>query len=1480
MEVQILITLHSWIMFLIFDTETTGLPLRDNAPITEVDNWPRVVQIAWQLHNETGDLIEHHNLLIKPEGFEIPYSAEKLHGISTEKATRYGIPLEEGLALFDESVARALFLIGHNISFDINALGAEFIRTGIETTFLEKKQVCTMWSSTDHLQIAGGRGGKFKPPRLMELYQYLFEEDFPEAHHASADVEATARCFFELLRKKIITPEQINFSPVLYSRFIARNQDRIGNYGIIHTPPWESEPEGTETSEEIKGSEKGKGPEETRKTDQAGETPEAGKAGVTRKTDQAGETRKAGQAGETGEIRTEGRSADSEGDHPAFCHLHVHSQYSILDGAASIQELLKKAIDDGMQAVALTDHGNMFGIKEFHSEATKRGIKPILGCEAYIARRSRLTKEDKNLDTSNHIVLLAKNLPGYRNLITLVSLGWTEGFYYRPRIDRELLKEYHEGIICLSACLGGEIPQAIMNQSVEDAEKIILEYRDIFGEDFYLELQRHQTHDPGMDKLVFDDQVFVNRTLLEMGKKHGIKCVATNDVHFVNKEDAEAHDHLICLSTGKDLDDPTRIRYTRQEWFKTQEEMKEVFSDLPETLNNTIEIAEKIESYELNSKPVMPHFPLPEGFDNEDDYLKHLSYEGAGRRYAEITDELKERLDFELGTIQRMGFPGYFLIVQDFINAARKLGVSVGPGRGSPRRSAVAYCLGITDIDPIQFDLLFERFLNPDRISMPDIDIDFDEDGRDEVLHWVVDKYGHDQVAHIITFGTMAAKMAIRDVARIQKLPLPEADRLAKLVPERPGTTLEKAYQEVPELRSERNSSNPLISNTLRIAERLEGSVRQSGLHACGVIIGRNRLTQHLPVCISKDSDLLVTQYDGHHVEDVGMLKMDFLGLKTLSIIKDAIINIRESRGKEIEIEQIPMDNKATFELYSRGDTTGLFQFESPGMKKYLRELLPNRFEDLIAMNALYRPGPMEYIPSFINRKHGREKIEYDLPEMEEYLKDTYGITVYQEQVMLLSRKLAGFSRGEADSLRKAMGKKIKKMMDELKMKFEQGCQKNGISKKKIEKIWTDWEAFAQYAFNKSHSTCYAYVSYQTAYLKANYPAEFMAAVLSRNIADIKKIGLFMDECRRMGISVLGPDVNESNVRFTVNDNGDIRFGLGAIKGVGENAVKTIIKERKQNGLFRDIYDFVERNDLRQVNRKNLEGLVIAGALDCFKDISRSQYIDTVEDEESTFIEQLIKYGNKIQYERNTPQQNLFGEMSAISISRPEPPAVDEWHLLDKITREKELIGIYLTAHPLDRFKLEIDSFCTTSLHELNDLQQHKGRDLVFSGIVKTIRDGVDQWRNKPYLLAQLEDYTDTYNIRLKNDDYVNFKQYFSPGVALMIRATVNEWSPRNEPNRKIFSLKIKMVHMLADVREKLVRSVDITLDINQISRELISEFERYTVSENGKILKFQVVDPDSSMKVNLFSRNKKVELTDDFMDYLKNQAGFEFHLA
>jgi DNA polymerase III subunit alpha len=846
-----------------------------------------------------------------------------------------------------------------------------------------------------------------------------------------------------------------------------------------------------------------------------------------------------------------------------FTHLHVHTQYSILDGASDIRALLKRASDLGMESLAITDHGNMFGVKEFHNRATAVGIKPVIGCEMYVARRpigETHVKEDRS---GNHLILLAKNLTGYHNLIKLVSVGYTKGFYYKPRVDKELLMKYREGLIATSACIASEIAEEILRDNPSAADEALKSYIDIFGEDFYLEIQRHETNDPSADRSAFALQQKVIAHYRELAARHSVKIIATNDVHFINEEDADAHDVLICINTASDYDDPTRLRYSKQEYLKSEEEMRAIFSDIPEAVDNVSEVIGKIESYTLEHDPIMPEYQLPDGFTDKDEYLRFLTYEGARERWGEITTEVQERIDFELDTIASMGFPGYFLIVQDFLRAAREMDVAVGPGRGSAAGSVVAFCLRITDIDPLKYGLLFERFLNPDRISMPDIDIDFDEDGRESVLKYVVDKYGHDKVAHIITFGTMASKMAIRDVARVQKLPLPDADRLAKLVPEKAKISLREAYEESPELSKERFSDNPLIASTLRFAEILEGSVRQTGVHACGIIISRDSLDEHIPICTAKDTELYATQFDGDHVESVGLLKMDFLGLKTLSIIKDAIVNIKKSTGREIILSELPLDDTKTFELFSNGETTGLFQFESAGMKRYLRDLKPNRFEDLIAMNALYRPGPMEYIPKFIRRKHGEEPIEYELPVMEKYLDDTYGITVYQEQVMLLSQELAGFTKGQADSLRKAMGKKKRDIMDQMKVKFIEGCHKNSHSPVIAEKIWTDWEAFAEYAFNKSHSTCYALIAYQTGYLKANYPAEYMAAVLSRNLSDIKKITLFMDETRRMGIEVLGPDINESDFLFTVNKQGNIRFGLGAIKGVGENAVVQLLEERQ-----------------------------------------------------------------------------------------------------------------------------------------------------------------------------------------------------------------------------------------------------------------------------------------------------------------------------
>lgn len=1157
-----------------------------------------------------------------------------------------------------------------------------------------------------------------------------------------------------------------------------------------------------------------------------------------------------------------------------FTHLHVHTQYSILDGASNVKDLIKKAKDNEMPAVCITDHGNMFGVKHFFNEAKKQEIKVILGCEIYIASGTRFEKTGKEDRSGYHLILLAKNKKGYENLTKLVSYAWIEGFYYTPRIDWDLLREYHEGLIASSACLGGEVPQAIMNGNEIEGEKIALQYKALFGDDFYLELQRHKSGDPKKDEKVFNNQVKVNEALIRISQKHNIKIIATNDVHFINAEDADAHDRLICLNTGKDLDDPTRMSYTKQEFFKTQEEMNALFADIPEALENTNEIVQKIEDYELNLNPIMPEFKLPEGFDDEDVYLHYLTYEGAKKRYDDLNDEVKERIDFELSVIKKMGFPGYFLIVQDFLNAAREMGVSVGPGRGSAAGSVVAYCNGITDIDPIKYNLLFERFLNPDRISMPDIDIDFDEDGREKVLEWVVNKYGEKRVAQIITFGTMAAKMAIRDVARVQKLPLSDADRLAKLVPERPGMTLKTAFKEVPELNEARTSDNELIVKTLKFAETLEGSVRHTGIHACGVIIGRDDLIEHIPVCTSKDSKLLITQYDGSHVESVGMLKMDFLGLKTLSIIKDAIENIKDSHDTEIDIAHIPLDDKKTLELYSNGETTGLFQFESAGMKKYLRALKPNRFEDLIAMNALYRPGPMDYIPSFVARKHGKEPINYDLPEMEEHLHDTYGITVYQEQVMLLSQKLAGFTKGQADSLRKAMGKKKKDLMEQLKEQFNEGCKKNGFDQKIVNKIWCDWESFAQYAFNKSHSTCYAFVSYQTAYLKAHFPAEYMAAVLSRNFTDIKKITIFMDEAKRMGMSVLGPDVNESKLKFNVNKNGDIRFGLGAIKGVGEAAVLKLIEERKANGPFKNIYDFVERVNLSQVNKKNLEALATAGALDNLDTIKRGQYF-SVDDKDNSFIENIIRYGNKYQNDLNSNQQSLFGGADTIEISKPAIPENNDWQKLEKLNREKDLIGVYLSAHPLDDFKFEFDNFCNTKLSEFDDLNNIINRELTIGGIVTEVKHSMTK-NGKPFGFLTIQDYTDSYRFALFGKDYENFRKYCYVDYPLLIKGKVQ---PRPYNDQEL-EFKIKSMMLLSQVREELVKNIIFTIPYNVVDPEFISELKKLTFEREGKtLIKFKLIDREENTAVDMISRSKGIYITDLLVNYLQKNSDIHYSI-
>jgi DNA polymerase-3 subunit alpha len=1156
----------------------------------------------------------------------------------------------------------------------------------------------------------------------------------------------------------------------------------------------------------------------------------------------------------------------------AFSHLHVHTQYSILDGAANIGLLIERVKSMGMEAIAITDHGNMFGVKEFHNNATKKGIKPIIGCEIYVAKRSIREINVKEDRSGDHLILLAKNLTGYRNLIKLVSIAWIKGFYYKPRIDKELLAKYSEGLIASSACLAGEIQDEILNGTISGAEAALKSYLDIFGEDFYLEIQRHETYNPDADRSAFPLQQKVIEAFKKLSVKYNVKVIATNDVHFINAEDAEAHDRLICINTAKDIDDPNRLRYSKQEYVKSEEEMRVIFSDIPEAIDNIAGLVSKIEKYKLDHDPIMPEFELPEDYTDKDKYLRFLTYKGAEGRWGTLTKEQTDRLDFELEMIARMGFPGYFLIVQDFLRAAREMEVSVGPGRGSAAGSAVAFCLRITDIDPIKYGLLFERFLNLDRISMPDIDIDFDEDGREAVLKYVVKKYGHDKVAHIITFGSMAAKMAIRDVARVQKLPLPDADRLAKLVPERPGITLAEAYAEVPELAKEKDSSNKLIAQTLKYAEVLEGSVRQTGVHACGIIIGKDSLDNYIPLCTAKDTDLYATQYDGSHVESVGLLKMDFLGLKTLSIIKDALANIKKSKGIEIDIETLPLDDKKTFELFSNGETTGIFQFESTGMKRYLRDLEPNRFEDLIAMNALYRPGPMEYIPKFIRRKHGTEKIDSPLPVMEKYLNDTYGITVYQEQVMLLSQELAGFSKGEADSLRKAMGKKKRSIMDDMKLKFQEGCTRNGHDETIVNKIWSDWEAFAQYAFNKSHSTCYALVAFQTGYLKANYPAEFMAAVLSRNISDIKKITTFMDETRRMGMEVLGPDVNESNVKFTVNKDGNIRFGLGAIKGVGESAVLQLIEEREKNGLYKDIYNLVERVNLNSLNKKNLEAMAVAGAFDCFQTIIRAQYF-SLDTRGSSFIESLIRYGNNAKTVKNSSQQTLFGETGGFDMVKPEPAPCPDWPKLEKLNREKEVIGIYLSSHPLDDFKLEINTFTTASLADLQNLREYIERDVVVAGMVTETKNGIGK-NGKPYGSFTLQDYSDSFRFMMFDKDYIENSKFFTLGYYLLIKGRVQ----RRKYKEDELEFRIKTINLLSSVKDELIKSVTLKIAPENISNEMITELRQLVHENKGETeLKFMFLDTGDKISLPMFSRTFRVRLNNEFISYLDDHPGIDY---
>ncbi|MGM0636222.1 MAG: DNA polymerase III subunit alpha [Bacteroidota bacterium] len=1447
-------------MYIIFDTETTGLPKRWNAPHTDTDNWPRAIQIAWQLHDEWGNLIEAKDYLIQPDGFDIPYDSERIHGISTALAQAQGVPLDDVLAEFNTALAKSEFVVGQNVGFDISVMGAEFYRQQVDTAMMEMPVLDTCTEKTANLcQIPGGRGGKFKLPTLTELHEYLFGEPFQEAHNATADVEATTRCFLELIRIENYSEEELKAETGYLEEFKAKNPTPIKGVGLTHLNL-------KKASTEIK---KQQSPDD-----------------------------------ET--LLSEDEIAENEAvlEETSFVHLHNHSQYSILQSTIAVSDLVAAARENKMPAVAITDHANMMGAFHFVNEVKKHNkqveaaqkeaeengeksdlvpMKPIVGCEFFVCE-DHTDKTHK--DNGYQIVLLAKNKKGYHNLAKMSSIGYTKGFYYVPRIDKKIIEAYKDDIIALSGNTYGELPSKILNVGEKQAEEALLWWKETFQDDFYIELMRHNQ----------EDEDRANEALIRLAKKHEVKLVATNNTYYAKQEDANAHDILLCVKDGEKQATPIgrgrgyRYGLPNQEYFfKSKEEMKQLFTDLPEAIQNTEEIAQKVEPFELARDVLLPAFEIPEKFQDEKDledkgkrgenaYLKHLTYKGAEERYGEITDKIKERLDFELSVIANTGYPGYFLIVEDFIREARKMGVSVGPGRGSAAGSAVAYCLKITNIDPIKYDLLFERFLNPERVSMPDIDIDFDDEGRSKVMDYVIDKYGENQVAQIITYGTMAAKSAIRDTARALDLPLYEADRIAKLIPDMSKLSkifgmddkalkskfrseeLEKVY----ELLNLSEEDSP-EAETINQARILEGSVRNTGIHACGVIITPDDITKFVPVSVAKDSDLYVTQFDNSVVENAGLLKMDFLGLKTLTLIKDTVEIVKGKHGIELDPETFPLDDEKTYELFQRGETVGIFQYESPGMQKYMKELKPTVFEDLIAMNALYRPGPMEYIPDFIERKHGKQEITYDLPAMQEYLEETYGITVYQEQVMLLSQKLANFTKGEADVLRKAMGKKLKDVLAKLKPKFISQAQENGHSEDKLEKIWKDWEAFASYAFNKSHSTCYAWVAYQTAYLKAHYPAEYMAAVLSNNMNDIKKVTFFMEECKRMGLEVLGPDVNESYYKFSVNKDNAVRFGMGAVKGVGNGAVATIVENRKEEGPYRSIFDMAKRIDLRAANKKAFESLAFSGAFDGFPDTHRAQYFHQ-SDGDLTFMEKVIKFAAKFQETKNSAQVSLFGEASDVQIPEPEVPPCEPWRTMEKLKAEKEVVGIFISGHPLDDFRTELKYFCNTTLSVFSDLNNHINKDLSLAGVLTNVEHRVGK-TGKGFAKFTLEDYTDSHEFWIFGEDYLKFRHHLVPDsfLHLKVRATTytNKNGEQSDPRIQYNSFKL-----LQDVMDQYAKKLTIQLDINQLKEETVTELDDLLISYPGKqTLNFVVYEMKQKLKLHMPSRKRKVQVCKELLD-------------
>ena len=1420
-------------MYLIFDTETTGKIENWKAEVSEFESFPRVVQLAWQLHDYKGELIEVKNYVIKPDGYTIPFNAEKIHGISTERAEKIGVPLAFVMDEFKKALEETDFAVGHNIEFDVKVMGAEYARADRDDGLMTKKTLDTMRSSTNFCQLPGGRGKSFKFPTLSELNEKLFSEKIDNAHNASADVEATTRCFLELIRIGVFTAKDLHSNDEYIKLFKETNKKPFQLIGLNIKP---YEPEDLEIKPETKD--------------------EAAPSKV--------------------EIN---ENKDLLKEYP-FVHLHNHTQFSILQSTSDIKSIVRQAAAFEMPAIAITDFGNMMGVFHFVKECEINGIKAIVGCEFFVAdeyKKQQFTKDAP--DKRFRQVLIAKNEKGYHNISKLCSVGFIDGFYAGlPRVGRDVIEQYKEDLICTTGGLGGEVADLILNIGEKQAEEAFVYWHKLFGDDFYVELLRHG----------LEEERRVNEVLLRFCEKYKVKYFAANDVFYQKKEDANAHDILLCVKDGVQQDMPIgygrgfRYGMPNQEfYFKSGDEMKELFKDLPEAIITVSEIVDKIEEFKLGRDILLPKFEIPEDFEGENEYLAHLTYEGAKKKYGEITPEIKERIDFELSVIKDMGFPGYFLIVQDFTTEARKRDVWVGPGRGSAAGSAVAYSVGITNIDPIKYKLLFERFLNPERVSMPDIDIDFDDEGRDKIIDYVVNKYGQTQVAQIITYGTMAAKSSIRDVARVMDLPLSDADRISKLVPDlkkfkhifgRTAEELKKEFngddlanvKQLIEISEQENEEGRILNQ----ARKLEGSVRNTGIHACGIIITPQDIREFIPVATAKDSDLLVTQFDNSVVESAGLLKMDFLGLKTLTIMKDAIKLIKQRHGVDINPDEIPLDDEKTFELYQKGETNGTFQFESVGMQKNLRLLIPNNIEDLIAMNALYRPGPLQFIDTFIKRKQGTEDVEYPHEKLEPILKDTYGIMVYQEQIMQTAQILAGYSLGAADILRRAMGKKKMDVMEQQRVIFRDGCKEhNQIDAEKADEIFDVMMKFAEYGFNRSHSAAYSFVAFQTAYLKANYPAEYMASVLTHNMNDIKKVTFFMEECKRMGMPVLGPDVNESEYKFTVNSKEEIRFGMGAIKGVGVNAVEAIVAERKEQGTFNSIFHFASRLDLRTVNKKNFEGLAVAGSFDSFEGVHRAQYFH--EDEKGqTIIEKAIRYGNALQEAENSAQASLFGESDEAEIPEPPIPPAPEWRTLDQLNREKEVVGVYISGHPLDDFKFEIDQFAnadTSILEDLDGIRQRK--ETRIAGIV-TSASHLTSKTGSPYGRFVLEDYKGSHEFVLFKDDYIKFKNYLTQDWFVLVHVAIGGWYSKRD-QKEVLRLNVKKIDLLSDLRDKLVKQINIDVLLKNINEPMISRIRTLCKKHKGNIpIQVNVHDEDTILEMP--SRSLRVNMTREMTEELE----------